>query len=322
MELNENEPLVSIVVITYNSSKFVIETLDSAKSQTYKNIELIISDDCSKDDTVDVCRKWLNENNDLFVNTELIEASENTGIPGNCNRGLYASNGKWIKMIAGDDILLNNCIEKFINETIKFRLEKFFSSSIYEMKNDVVDRISIPPERIMKGNAAKQKINFLKYLSYIFGPSIFMERDTLLSLGGFDERYQGVEDYPLYLKITKAGYRFQLLNEPTVIYRIHDESITKKINSQFSQSFSKHMEEVAYGMMSEEGMYLWVRHYNLQKNLMISFGNNTILSWKIRMTDPIYWYKKFHYLILGRQFFEKFKSKKIKPILKNTMIEK
>ena len=49
-----NNPLVSVVVITYNSASTIIETLDSIREQSYKNIELIISDDCSKDNTVDI----------------------------------------------------------------------------------------------------------------------------------------------------------------------------------------------------------------------------------------------------------------------------
>ena len=60
------EPLVSIIVITYNSSKYVLETLESAKAQTYENIELIISDDGSTDDTIKICKNWLEKNQDRF----------------------------------------------------------------------------------------------------------------------------------------------------------------------------------------------------------------------------------------------------------------
>ena len=106
----EKQPLVSIIVITYNSSKYVLETLESAKAQTYQNIELIVSDDCSIDNTVEICREWIENNKERFVRTELITAEKNTGIPANCNRGVKAAQGEWVKLIAGDDILYNNCI--------------------------------------------------------------------------------------------------------------------------------------------------------------------------------------------------------------------
>ena len=60
MSLPPECPLVSIVVITYNSAEYVLETLESAKAQTYQNIELIVSDDCSADNTVETCSRWQN----------------------------------------------------------------------------------------------------------------------------------------------------------------------------------------------------------------------------------------------------------------------
>ena len=66
-------PLVSVIVITYNSSKFVLETLESIYNQTYSNIELIISDDCSSDETINICQNWLYKNKNRFKNIELID---------------------------------------------------------------------------------------------------------------------------------------------------------------------------------------------------------------------------------------------------------
>ena len=60
--MNMRQPLVSINITTYNSSKFIIETLESAKMQTYQNIELIVSDDSSVDNTVELCKKWIEKN--------------------------------------------------------------------------------------------------------------------------------------------------------------------------------------------------------------------------------------------------------------------
>lgn len=57
-----NNPLVSIQVVTYNAAKTILETLESIKAQTYPPIELIISDDCSRDNTVEICREWVMDN--------------------------------------------------------------------------------------------------------------------------------------------------------------------------------------------------------------------------------------------------------------------
>ena len=104
-------PLASIVVVTFNSAAYVLETLESAKHQTYRNIELIISDDSSTDNTIGICKKWLLNNKNRFVRTKLITVEKNTGVAANCNRGIANSTSDWIKFSAGDDLLLPNCIQ-------------------------------------------------------------------------------------------------------------------------------------------------------------------------------------------------------------------
>ena len=111
-------PLVSIAVVTYNSSKTVLETLDSIKEQTYPNIELIISDDCSKDNTVELCRGWVEKNKGRFVRVEILTVETNTGVSANFNRADAASRGEWGKPIAGDDLLLPNAIQEYVNYII------------------------------------------------------------------------------------------------------------------------------------------------------------------------------------------------------------
>jgi alpha-1,3-rhamnosyltransferase len=71
-----------------------LETLDSIKAQTYDNIELIISDDYSSDNTVDICREWLSKHKDSFVSVKLITSDKNTGIAPNANRGWYQARGE------------------------------------------------------------------------------------------------------------------------------------------------------------------------------------------------------------------------------------
>lgn len=92
--INEpKQPLFSIIIITYNSSKYVLETLESAKKQTYQNIELVVSDDCSGDDTIKLCAQWIEDNKHRFIRATLVFSQENTGIAANCNRGLKTAKG-------------------------------------------------------------------------------------------------------------------------------------------------------------------------------------------------------------------------------------
>ena len=60
--------LVSVIVITYNSSRYVLHTLESVHRQSFNDIELIVSDDCSTDNTFDLCREWLANYSDRFIN--------------------------------------------------------------------------------------------------------------------------------------------------------------------------------------------------------------------------------------------------------------
>jgi glycosyltransferase involved in cell wall biosynthesis len=96
-----NKPLVSIIVVTYNSSKYVIETLESARLQSYKNVELIVTDDSSSDDTVEICKNWGLLHASHFVNFTIIESRQNQGIASNCNKGLLGASGEWDKTDRG-----------------------------------------------------------------------------------------------------------------------------------------------------------------------------------------------------------------------------
>lgn len=230
----KNYPLVSIVVISYNSSSFILETLESTKSQKYKNIELIISDDGSKDDTVNLCQNWLKENENFFNKVKFLTVLLNSGIPSNVNRGIKAAKGEWIKLIAGDDILLDNCIHDNVSYVMKNRNINFlFSKPIYI--NSYSETIISHDSKKFKENdsfynlnARKQYLHLLTENHPINPPTIFFNKKVVDTVGGFDENFKN-EDFPFYLKITKLGYKLFFLNQDTIKYRIHSSSISQKI---------------------------------------------------------------------------------------------
>jgi alpha-1,3-rhamnosyltransferase len=230
------KPLVSIIVITYNSSKYVIETLESCRQQSYLNIELIISDDGSSDRTVAICEKWLTENKARFNRVELVTVSANTGIAGNCNRGIFSAKGEWIKLIAGDDVLMPDCIQdnleyitanhnaqvvhsKRLDYLEYFKDENFFGE--YSLESHAFGSEHITPE---------EQYQVLLREVYVSAPTAFFKRSLLENMKGFDERIPMIEDWPMWLKITSAGYKIHYLNKATVKYRLHPDSASSMTN--------------------------------------------------------------------------------------------
>lgn len=229
--MNDN-PLVSIVVITYNSAKYVLETLESAKDQTYQNIELIISDDCSTDNTVEICREWVEKNKERFVRTEIITVEKNTGIPANCNRGYKEARGEWVKGIAGDDALYPNVIECYVNFIKLYPEARIVHARADHYKN------AFSSSTLDKGYLKKYPVSFLKqkcldsrkqYNLLCIGclveaPTVFMQRNLWLEMDGFDERIPMCEDWPMWLKVTKSGIPFYFMDQPAVKYRVSQDS--------------------------------------------------------------------------------------------------
>ena len=103
--------LISVVVLSYNSQSTIIETLDSIKAQTYKDIEIVVADDHSSDNTVAYIQKWQSDND--FSALRIVTSPENTGVTANANRGVRAAKGNAVKIIAGDDTLNVKAIETF-----------------------------------------------------------------------------------------------------------------------------------------------------------------------------------------------------------------
>lgn len=228
-------PLITIVVVTYNSGKYVKETLDSISVQTYKGpIQLIISDDNSQDETLDICVDWLKKNAHLFSGADLLTSENNTGISGNYNRALRIVRGEWVKYIAGDDILCDNCIDTFVKETKK-TTDKFIMCMLQPFDKEGYKEPRMRADGILDGDVKHQEQK-LSELSYIIeGPSFFLETDTLNAMHGFDEKYPYVEDWPLAMKYTYNGFHIHLLKEPLVRYREY-QSVSKE-GSEYYKKF-------------------------------------------------------------------------------------
>ena len=232
-----NEPLVSIIVISYNSSKYILETLDSAKNQTYANIELIISDDGSTDGTTKLCEKWLSKNHIRFKNTQLIKFKDNTGISANCNRALKESSGEWIKFIAGDDLLLENCISINIENTMKYNFPLFVSDMEVFDQTGILLSLTENYNKAIRwfGNKSqKEKTkSYLRFPIMLNIPTYFVKKSIVIDVGGFDNDFKFLEDTPFFTRFFLKKYDMHHIPAISVRYRKHINNTMNPCNNSF-----------------------------------------------------------------------------------------
>jgi alpha-1,3-rhamnosyltransferase len=235
-----NLPIISIVVISYNSSETIISALNST-IQSYPNIELIISDDCSKDDTITLIKEWINKNKHHFNKIILLESDKNKGITLNLNKACRKATGKWIKPLAGDDLLAEGSIYEYYNFALKMHNCDIIHSRIKKIENKVTLPDLFPTNISFYSYPAKKQFKILiKSTKVFYSPSEFFSKKILDKLDYFDERYKFIEDYPFLLKATKNNYKICLINKPLVYYRISNKSISnsnKRSNNYINRNF-------------------------------------------------------------------------------------
>ena len=230
---------IAITVISYNSSETIADTLDSILVQDYgpKNIELIISDDGSIDDTTDIIDKWLSAHSTSFVNTIFIKNRINKGVTENCNKAWKAINCDWIKTIAGDDTLEPTCITanvEYINRNPECKI--LFSKMRWFGR---IHKVTPSPynKKFFEMNSEKQN-NWLNCFSFNIAPTSFINTEALDKIGYADDRFKTLEDLPLWIKFTEEGYRLHFLDLITVNYRV-SESISMSSHKYININFYK-----------------------------------------------------------------------------------
>ena len=208
-----NDKLVSVIMPTYNSAKWVAESIDSVLAQTYKDIELIIADDCSTDNTCDILRKY--EAKDCRV--KVLYASTNLGAGQTRNKCIEVAQGRFLAFCDSDDRWMPTKLEKqltFLHEKDCCMVYASYITCNEQGHNTGV--IIAPHKQTLFQTKCDDKIGFLTcmYDTKKIGGKMFMPA------------LRKRQDYAYVLQILqKCQYAFGL-KEPLAYYRLHPESIS------------------------------------------------------------------------------------------------
>ena len=204
----EKEPKVSIIMGIYNCERTLDRCIDSILKQTYKNWELIMCDDCSKDNTLKLAQEYSNR----YENIKVVMNKENSGLAYSLNQCLSAAKGKYIARMDSDDISLPRRIEtqvKFLEENQQYQVVGS-SVILFDENGDKGLRSTI--ER-------PNKYNTIKSTPYAH-PTIMMRKEVYDILGGYTvaKRTRRGQDLDLWFRFYAKGFEGYNIQEPLLKY--------------------------------------------------------------------------------------------------------
>jgi glycosyltransferase involved in cell wall biosynthesis len=217
----ESNKLVSVVITCYNYGKYLANCIDSVFAQTYKNIEVIVVNDGSTDNSDEVIQKYLSDSRIRYIN------QKNAGQANAKNTGIRNSRGSFIAFLDADDLWAANKLEKQIplfsgpSEGVVYCPAKYVDEAGHELNFVATDEYLNP----RSGNVTEWLFtdNFVPFSSAV------VRKECLEQYGVFDEALKMGIDWDLWLRIS-AGYKFAFVDERLFYYRIgHPGQMSKNL---------------------------------------------------------------------------------------------
>lgn len=217
-------PLVSIVTPTYNQRKYIVESLRSSLAQAYPNIEIVVVDDASTDDTVGLISSIPE-----FAHVRVLRQEQNTGGGEARNNGCRAAKGRYIVYQDSDDVLHPDHVRTMVG-VLEANPDLGFVSC---------DAIDIGPsgeqlhpstfnhlQSEIKGYPLKEGRRSLEeiFLYSVSSPGLTIRREVFDEVGYLDQSLFPLEDYDFHLRVADSRFKVYYCDQPLVKYRHHENS--------------------------------------------------------------------------------------------------
>lgn len=235
-------PKASIIIPTYNRDKFIAETIQSVLGQTFKDLEVIVVDDGSIDNTKEIVEKFIKK--DGRVRYIYQKNSGRPSIPRNF--GFKNSTGDYLAFLDSDDVWLPEKLEKQI---LFFEKSENKKLGFLDCRNLIIDEngLEIKNPYVFPNYHGNVFRELLKY-NFIFTPgSVLIKRNVIDEIGCFDENLISMDDWDIWIRISKKYY-FDFIDELLFKYRVHISNITatltqKNKEQQIIYIFEKHIKD-------------------------------------------------------------------------------
>ncbi|HQD08740.1 MAG TPA: glycosyltransferase [Flavihumibacter sp.] len=273
--VNNPEPLISVVMPAYNAAQYILESIESVLSQSYRHFELLVIDDGSTDNTADIIRSV---NDDRI---KLVANDQNHGIIFTLNRGIALANGKYIARLDSDDLAMPTRFEK----QVRF-MEENPKAGACGTYFKVIDKEGKTLQQVKFPSAPRDAKTYLLLHNCFCHSSVMMRTDLAKALKYADE-YLVCEDHELWHRISQVT---EIANVPEYLtaYRIHGNNIsTTKREIMFNslKMLNRKMLTDIGMIFSEEELTLHSAMLTYQHQVFDGIKLDALDNWIIKLYD-------------------------------------
>jgi alpha-1,3-rhamnosyltransferase len=244
---NNTQPLVSVIIPVYNRAAYIEETIHSVIQQSYKNVELLVVDDGSTDDSANRIEVLRKKHGFMF------KKQNNMGQSHALNNAIKHTHGDLIAPFDSDDIMLPERLEKQVAYMQDRPEVAICCGNVRHMdsQSNIIQekrpRHTIP--------SARYDFNDIFLRDKPFPPTTTMliRRNALEKVGGFDPDIGALHDWLLYLKVTHEGYFIDRMDEVLAHYRVHDSNLSSNYHFMLEGGLA------TIGLFKEHPCYDFVR---------------------------------------------------------------
>jgi glycosyltransferase involved in cell wall biosynthesis len=274
--------MISILLPVYNVEKYIKQSINSILRNSYKNLELLIVNDGSTDNTEEIIKCFSDERIKYFKKS-------NSGLIETLNYGIKKCNNSIIMRMDGDDLIHSKKIEN------QLHFFKKSGSILVGTLGYLIDYNGVKTGKINLPLNHKGIVNsMLKVSSGFIHPSVMYYKDALLKVGGYNTNFKHAEDFDLFLKLSKIG-KISNLNERLIYLRKHENNVSLlNAKDQISNTIiSRDIYKSDFDNVSDDLIYIQIKQKvdkNYIKNLyirnhsiIVKLENSSNLSFNLKL---------------------------------------
>jgi glycosyltransferase involved in cell wall biosynthesis len=217
------KPAVTVVIPAYNAEHYIAATLDSVLNQTFSNFEILVVDDGSIDQTIEIVEGYAAQDKRVH----LMISPVNQGVSNARNLGIRKATGEWVAFLDADDIWLPQKLEVHVRH-----LSANPDLGMSFAKVEYISSDGVKSGKVAHLRLKQVKPQHLYYENLTCTPSnVVARRSALDQVGGFERDLRGFEDMDLSLRISCAGWHVEGLDQVLVYYRTHPNGISAQLRN-------------------------------------------------------------------------------------------